>query len=246
MVFSVYIHYTCPHSRELLALIREAGFSDAVNIIDAGDSPLTALSHGVLSVPALFAGDRPIISGVFDPEWLKNYFKLYTPVVPDDETLFRGMIQAASDNAGTAIQIYLYEDPAALFGNPAYLLSASGLDQIAVPSEEKFLDRLREVFTARFPGFFAGKPHLFMKAAAMNFLREVWWLEGREVPAGELEQMYPQPAFTHWLFTRAAVGRIGLRTGNAETLHRKGSLLREYLFQNLAEFWPNAVRTASL
>lgn len=245
MVLTAYIHFTCPHSRELLALLDETDLRENTVVIDTGNAPFDAFRHGVLSVPSLFADNNLVASGTFDTERLRKYLCLFTTDIPDDETLFRGIIGAATDNVGIAAYLYLYEEPGILFQNPEYLLAASGLNWIAVRDREEFLGKLRAIAESRLPGFIIDKPHLFYKVIAMNFLREVYWARGQTAGETVLRELYSPDAFAHWLFIRPAVGRIGVRTDSApEILPLKARAVWDYMFGNLSELWPIVRKTA--
>jgi predicted thioredoxin/glutaredoxin len=244
MVLTAYIHTTCPHSRELLALLDETGLRGSTVIIDAGNAPFDTFRHGILSVPSLFADNNMVISGAFDIERLRKYLNLYSPVIPDDETLFRGIINSATDNVGIAAYLYLYEEPGILFQNPDYLLATSGLIWIVVPDKGVFMEKLRTLTEFRLPGFLLEKTHLFHKVIALNFLREVYWMSGKMYDETILKQLYTPEAFVHWLMIRPAVGRIGIRTKSApRILPSKARAVWDYMIGNLPELWPIVQKT---
>jgi predicted thioredoxin/glutaredoxin len=245
MVLTAYIHLTCPHSRELLALLDQTGLRESTVVVDAGNTPFDTFRHGVLSVPSLFADNNLVASGTFEPERLRNYLSLFTPVIPGDETLFHGMINAATDNVGIAAYLYLYEEPGILFQNPDYLLAASGLIWIAVRDRDGFLGKLRALAESNLPGFLIEKPHLFYKVIALNFLREVYWATGQTPDENKMRELYTPEMFAHWLFIRPAVGRIGIRTESASgTIPSKARAVWDYMLGNLSELWPIVRKTA--
>lgn len=245
MKLTAYIHPTCPHSRDLIRLLDELKLTDFTEVIDVSESPFETYRQGILSVPALFVDNSLIASGTYEETALKAYLKLLNPVLPDNETLFRGFITAVTDNIATASYVYLYEDFAAVFENPDYLITTAGFHQVIHDNRDDFLDYIYGIVEKKFPAFLKEKVHLFHKVIAVNFLRETFWIYGEGMDLPEINRIYNSESFAHWLFVRATLGRIGIHsTAGAERIFPKSDPVWRYLSENFDELWALTLKTA--
>jgi len=245
MEIKLFYHSTCPHSRELYDLLKELNLLDYIEIIDVADSPFIAYKSSLISVPALFMDGKLVVSGVFEEEWVKNLFSLYTTKMPDDETIFRNFISAIIDNVATASFVYLYpEKIESVFENKEYILTTSQLNKVIRKSNNEIIEKIKQIAKQKIDKFVEEKSHLFKKVIGLNFLRELYWLN-KSLPTKELIETYNINQFSHWLYQRATLGRIGIdHTIEKEKLTQKAEGIRNYILENLDELNKIVEKTA--
>lgn len=245
MELRAYIHQTCPYSRSLLNVIHEVGMDEVVEIIDVRDMPFDGYRNGILSVPALSADGRMVLTGPFDSEWLRSFLSLYTTEIPSKDDLFRGYIQALFDNSATALFPWLTGDYSQLFDYPEYLIHAGGFGTIALRSHETLLRKIRDAVEDGMSSFIDEKEELFLKVISMNFLRELHWYHGAVLSREEFISTYTLPVFYHWVMNRASLGRSAiLYDYDRKSMMEKVEKLRDYCILEYDELKVKAVKGA--
>lgn len=237
MELTAYIHRTCPYSKKLIHLLESSGFYEQTNIIDTYQNPFSAPGEKILSVPVLFADKNIISSGPIDESWLQSYLKLFTTIMPSNEELFRAFISAVLDNVSTATYIYLYpENVNIILQQKDYFLSTSGLFRIVRKNNSEIINAVYQSTNKNLESFIEKKDYLFLKVIATNYLREKFWLKDKIPSAVKFENDNELDFLSHWLFTRAASGRIGINHHhNHDLTLKKTQKILNYIVQHLDE-----------
>ncbi len=249
MQIKIYIHRTCPVSQKLLDFIKEKGVEEYVEIIDTKDHPFIALKDGVISVPAIVVEGKLIAAGYMDWDFLDKIFESVKPKDTDDETLMKRYFRMVLDNVSTAAWIYATEDHQAILENEEYVLAAAGWINVP-PSQQKYIiNRLKELLlknTTRAKEEFEKNREKFLKVLSLGFLREIYWLFGREVECQLLMQFYSREALSHWLLVRFSLGRnaMGKAKITDPEIRKKTEDLINYMKQNCESLWEIVRETA--
>lgn len=237
MELKAYIHRTCPYSKKLTSLLDELNLLGFTSIIDTSENPFHAPAEKILSVPVLFADNNIISSGPVDESWLKRYLDLFTTTLPSEKELFRSFISAALDNISTASYLFLYpENFNLVMDNKDYFLSTSQLFRIIRKKNDEILKAVTLSVKNNLEPFLIDKEYLFLKVIGINYLREKFWLN-KVVPLKEdISNENEIPFFTHWLYVRAATGRIGINHDhNKENTEKKARKVLDYTMEHWDE-----------
>ncbi len=249
MKVRIYIHDSCPISRKLLEFIKEKGVEEYLDIIDTKDHPFVSVKDGVISVPAVVVEDKLIAAGYMNWDFLGKIFETVRPENTDDEVLLKRYFRMVLDNVSTATWIYATEDHQAILENEEYVLAAAGWMNIPPSQQEYIMNRLRELLiknTSRASEEFEKRRKKFLKVISLGFLREIYWLFGREVECQIIAHFYSREALSHWLLIRSSLGRnaMGKARITDPTIRKKTQDLMNYMKENCDELWKIVRETA--
>lgn len=207
----VYSHLTCPTSYRLFKRLRNSGALDRITLIDTGIDPFGALSHGVVSVPAIFYGDTMIYSGYFDVDEASSVIATGSlPSIEDfdyDEASVRTM-EGLLDSYATALWIFLTDRIDSPLKMRSFIEAVSRHVFYRYRSGESY-ERLRKEVMDLYNSEKGLYIERLREIVARNIVREAMWLKRDPLYLEKLDEGYVE----HLLLARVAMGRIGLFMG---------------------------------
>ena len=210
MEVEIFVHPTCSTCHSLIRLLKQWGFINKVKIYDTSIDPHMALERGVRSVPSIFIDGDLVFAGVVDFKKLKEILNaglLTEKTMLSDGELIERFLRGVLDSVATALWLYININCRAFTNDVRFLRAITNLSTY----DDGNLSRLISILNddARCRGIVEDNKERFLKVIAINFVREVYWLNGRVNGATALSN-YNLYSLAHWAMVRGSVSRVGL------------------------------------
>ena len=210
MEIEVFVHPTCSTCHSLIRLLKQWGFINKVKIYDTSIDPHTALERGVRSVPSIFIDGDLVFAGVVDFKKLREILNtgLFTErVTLGDEELIERFLRGVLDSVATALWLYINVNCRAFTNDVRFLKAITNLSTYDDGNLSRLINILND--NARCRSIVEDNKERFLRVIAINFTREVYWLNGK-VNGADIISNYNLQSVAHWAMVRGSVSRVGL------------------------------------
>ncbi|WP_291766182.1 thioredoxin family protein [Caldivirga sp. UBA161] len=210
MEIEIFVHPTCSTCHSLIRLLKQWGFINKVKVYDTSIDPHTALERGVRSVPSIFIDGDLVFAGIVDFKKLREILNtglLTEKVMLSDEELIERFLRGVLDSVATALWLYINVNCRAFTNDVKFLKAITNLSTYDDGNLSRLINILND--NARCRSIVEDHKERFLRVIAINFTREVYWLNGK-VNGADILSNYNLQSVAHWAMVRGSVSRVGL------------------------------------
>ncbi|MGC9209936.1 MAG: hypothetical protein ACP5FT_01520 [Acidilobus sp.] len=200
MKVEIYFHPSCATSHEVIVGLRRAGLLSSVRLISL-ERGADAISLGVWSVPWIVIDGRPSITDPTTSDEVISVLRGGRPSVDDPvEAFMTAVLHSSFATAVTILHASVSGVADVNFASAAVRAPLTGLDPYQVVN----------LVSGQGKRLFAEWRDRLRRAAAVSFVRELYWASNGEITPEEVAGAASPAAVGAWLIAKGSVGRVAL------------------------------------